>query len=355
MFDSDSDSDDSWIPEMLLERPRRPRTFKPRINFDLPPTDNRARFRLLDRHVESIVRTLSPFIAHDTDRNFALNPEQQIRLALRYLASGSIYQSVVDSHGIHKSTVSRTLHRVVDAVNYHLLPEKVRWPQDPAVMRGIVQKFRERANFPAVFGCIDGTYINLIRPSVDEHQYVDRHQNHSINCMVVCGPNLEFFYVSTRWPGSVGDGRVFRQSPLFTRLEAGWRPFPMGILLGDKGYTNFDYLITPLRMTRTQQEERFNTAHRKTRNMVECAIGLLKQRFRCLLTKMHFKPEFVGDITRCCVALHNIVLDADDLQEALRVFDIQDPNLESEDESDEEEDGDNEEMRGRRGQLVRLF
>ena len=131
------ESDEEWVPEALIPRRRRQRIFKIRTNFHLPPSDNRSRFRLLNRHVNMIVDSLAPFIAHETDRNFALSPEQQVRLALRYLASGSYYMSVGDSHNVHKSTVSRTLHRVVDAINTYLLPQNVRWPQDQNKMRGI--------------------------------------------------------------------------------------------------------------------------------------------------------------------------------------------------------------------------
>ena len=89
---------------------------------------------------------------------------------------------------------------------------------------------------PMVFGCVDGTLINIIAPSEDENQYVDRKSDHSINAMFVCGPNLRFFAASVRWPGSVHDARVFRNSAVARRLEGGWRPFPDAVLLGDSGY-----------------------------------------------------------------------------------------------------------------------
>lgn len=88
---------------------------------------------------------------------------------------------------------------------------------------------------PMVFGCVDGTLINIIAPSQDENQYVDRNSVHSINAMFICGPNLRFFAASVRWPGSVHDARVFRNSVVAQRLEGGWRPFPGAVLLGDSG------------------------------------------------------------------------------------------------------------------------
>ena len=39
--------------------------------------------------------------------------------------------------------------------------------------------------------------------------------------MLVCGPDHLIYYASTRWPGSVNDSRVFRESALRELLETG--------------------------------------------------------------------------------------------------------------------------------------
>lgn len=75
-----SDSDD----ENENGRPaRRPRIFRPRINFDRDEIDSRQRFRLTRDHVQLLVERIGPFIEHGSDRNCALTPEQQIMLSLR--------------------------------------------------------------------------------------------------------------------------------------------------------------------------------------------------------------------------------------------------------------------------------
>jgi hypothetical protein len=40
------------------------------------------------------------------------------------------------------------------------------------------------AAFPKVIGCIDGTHIQIKAPSTQEHAYVNRKNEHSINAMV---------------------------------------------------------------------------------------------------------------------------------------------------------------------------
>ena len=56
-----------------------------------------------------------------------------------------------------------------------------------------------------------------------------------------------------------------------------------GWLLGDSGYPLKNWLITPLATPANPQELRFQKAHCKTRNTVERAFGVLKQRFRYLI------------------------------------------------------------------------
>lgn len=177
---------------MLRQPPRRRRRiFKPMINVNFPPSDNRSRFRLTDAHIDQIVQRLAPIIQHETERNFALSPEQQIRFSLRYLATGDHYSTVSDAHGCHKSTLSRTLHRFVEAVNSHIYAEHVDWPNEQDQVHGVVEKFMEKAGMQAVIGCLDGTHIDLVNvPKQIEWQFVNRHGNHSINAMVVCGPTL---------------------------------------------------------------------------------------------------------------------------------------------------------------------
>lgn len=132
---------------------------------------------------------------------------------------------------------------------------------------------------------------------------------------------FRFYYASCRWPGSVHDARVFRNSSLKRRLVTGWRPLPFGVLLGDSAYGDCDYLVTPVANPQTLAETRYNKAHCRTRNLVECAIGVLKQRFRCLLGEMHFEPVFAAKVVLCCAALHNLLMPDDEADAALDEFD----------------------------------
>jgi hypothetical protein len=76
LLNSDDENDD--------EPPaRRPRIFRPRTFCNLDDVDTRKRFRLNLHHVQMIVDRIGAVISHNTDKNCALDPWQQVLLSLR--------------------------------------------------------------------------------------------------------------------------------------------------------------------------------------------------------------------------------------------------------------------------------
>ena len=126
------------------------------------------------------------------------------------------------------------------------------------------------ANMPRVGGCVNGVLIKLNAPKTDEAHYVDRKGDHSLNIMMVAGPNFEFYYASCKWPGSVNDARVLRCSSLYEKWNNGWRPFDNAILLGDSIYPLKSWLIPPMVFEQiTAATEKFLQSNKCTRRIEE--------------------------------------------------------------------------------------
>ena len=123
--------------------------------------------------------------------------------------------------------------------------------------------------------------------------------------MGVCDALLKFTNIAVNWPGSAHDSRIFNESRLCQALEAGRYH---GFLLGDSGYACRSYLLTPFLTPQTVKERNYNTAHIKTRNIIERAFGILKKRFAILSARVKTKLSNTKNIIIACVVLHNIAI-----------------------------------------------
>ncbi|KOB70091.1 putative nuclease HARBI1 [Operophtera brumata] len=80
----------------------------------------------------------------------------------------------------------------------------------------------------------------------------------------------------------------------------------------DAGYPLREHLMTPVEnAVEDSPEGRYNIKHKRARNLVERAFGVLKSRWRCLLAarEMHYAPRTAGRITIACAVLHNMCTD----------------------------------------------
>ena len=68
-------------------------------------------------------------------------------------------------------------------------------------------------------------------------------------------------------------------------------------------------MMVPFDEPQNAVEEKFNVAHKKTRNTIDRAIGVLKSRFRCLCRQsggaINFDVELVCTIIMSCIVIHN--------------------------------------------------
>lgn len=92
-----------------------------------------------------------------------MQPEQQLLMALRFFASGSMQLVVADVINMSQPAVSVILPQVCDAINAHLR-EHVRMPNSSGECREICSSFKDIANFPNVIGAIDCTHVKIQSP-----------------------------------------------------------------------------------------------------------------------------------------------------------------------------------------------
>jgi hypothetical protein len=179
-----------------VNHPRRERRYRPRgLNIDgLYDEELRARYRFGRNAINYITNLPHEDLGRDTQRGHALEPEQQVLIALRFLASGSFLQVIGDSLGVDKSTVSRTVRDISLALNRR----RNQFIKRPS-LNNEIDKIKNKniflqAGFPSVIGCVDYTHIRIQAPHHNENNYVNRKRYHSINVQGIRNHEGNYLY-----------------------------------------------------------------------------------------------------------------------------------------------------------------
>lgn len=286
------------IPPVIRDR-RNP--------LDFTDDDGLLRKYSMDRNsIFEICDVLERDLARPARRSGALPVSLQVIVELRYYATGSFQSVLADGHGISTMSVSRCVRDVSFCISQRM-QDHIKYPFTERGQRIIKQGFYEIAEFPQVLGAVDGTFIPIKAPHDDEHLYVTRKGFHEINVQGICDASNVFLNLVVRWPGSTHDAFVLSNSQISDCFESGriqdcW-------LLGDSAYPLRPWLLTPLPEPRNVAERRYNTAHKRTRSVIERTYGIWKMRFRCLHKSGGYLTLLPGRCVRVIMAtaiLHNI-------------------------------------------------
>ncbi|XP_064074865.1 putative nuclease HARBI1 [Vanessa tameamea] len=284
---------------------RRRKVYRSRGNpFSLDDEEFRKRYRFSKKTATFIINLVREDLKLSA-KGCGTSPELQVLTAIRCWGRREVQEDAGDLHGLSQATTSRICNRVARALARHS-SEFIKMPTSLAEEQKLMMEFRQIRNFPSIIGCIDCTHIKIKKHGGDLAQYyINRKGYYSLNVQVTCDASLRIRDIVARWRGSTHDARIFNESVLRERFEAGeFR----GRLLGDSGYRLEPYLFTPILNPHNHAEQNYNEAHIATRNVVERCFGVWKQRFQCLL---HGMPMKFGNVKTTIVALavlHNIAI-----------------------------------------------
>jgi hypothetical protein len=247
---------------------------------------------------------------------------ERLLIALRYYAEGCIQRSSGDVHGYSQPTVSRTITEISAAIaslanDFIVFPDEKEGERIAAGFYDMIKKRYPRSRpLPQIIGAIDGTLIPILAHGVPNRElFRDRHTNISLNVQAICDHELIFTNVVARWQGSVHDSRMFNNCELFGRFERGEI---RGWLVGDSGYPLKPDLLIPYLRPQTPGEQRYNFAQIQSRNVIERAFGLLKNRFGVIGKNggwVRCNIETALDVVTSCFVLHNFLRKRKDLFE----------------------------------------
>lgn len=188
----------------------------------------------------------------------------------------------------------------------------------------IAEGFQKHAYFPNCIGAIDGKHIRIIKPTDSGSQFFNYKKYFSITLLAVADSNYNFVYVDIGSYGRSSDSTVFSNTIFYHKMQNNELDIPNGkplesngktepfVLIGDEGFALSHHLLRPYaRKNLSDKKKVFNFRLSSARRTVECAFGVLTNKWRLLHRPLNVSLDFSVDIVKACCILHNFVRQRD--------------------------------------------
>ena len=140
--------------------------------------------------------------------------EEQLRVILRFLATGDAQITSATSYRISPTSIGRIIKETTTAIWDVLLDYGyISPPVSKAEWIKIAEEFDSQWNFPHCID-IDGKHVTIQAPSNTGSQYFNYKKSFSIMLMAVCDANYRFLLVDIGEAGRQSDGGVLSNSNL---------------------------------------------------------------------------------------------------------------------------------------------
>lgn len=252
-----------------------------------------------------------------------VTPEKILAIGLYRLAHGISYVTTGFKFNVGKTTVYEAVQDVVDAL-CGIKEEYIKFPFTNQEIFATRQTFEGFTNLPNVVGAIDVTHIQIKNPTETGTDYFSRLDQHDVVVQAVVDGEKRFLDVATGFPGSMPESRVLMKSSLYQRIMGGEllteQSVKFGgrdiraVLVGNSAYPLFPWLLKPYHeSTNDPLEINFNKQLSSARELIECAFGLLKGRWRILQKRLDSNVAFTNHVITACCVLHNFCINTGDV------------------------------------------
>ncbi len=171
--------------------------------------------------------------------------------------------------------------------------------------------------------------LSMHPPPNSGTMYFNYKYSFSIVLIALADSNYRFTMVDIGAAGSDGNSYIFHNSALGVQFMNNALPLPPPkllpgskmrapfVLVGDEAFPPKNNLMKPyLRRSLTDTDNMkhvFNYKLSRACMSVECAFGILTQRFRCLSRKMFWTCDTAESVVKAACILHNFLLKEDSL------------------------------------------
>lgn len=185
--------------------------------------------------------------------------------------------------------------------------------------------FQSVANFPHCLGAIDGKHIRLVCPAGSGSMFFNYKDYYSIVLMAIADSSYRFTFVNIGSYGKDCDSSIFKGTKLWKSIVSGSLNLPEEMCLpgtegpkvpyffvADAAFALHKHLMRPYAGTHLTVEKRvFNYRLCRARRYIECAFGILSNKWRIFHRPLNVQPDFATDIVKACIVLHNYVRNRD--------------------------------------------
>lgn len=223
-----------------------------------------------------------------------------------------------------RSTIAEIVRVTCKQIWIHLKQKEMPEPT-MSMWQTIAEDFYKKTNFPNCVGALDGKHIRCINPQGGGSNFFNYKKFFSIVLMALVDSNLKFIVIDVGAYGKEGDSPIFRESALGKKLYSGSLNLPQPfclpntdtnpqpfVIVADNAFQLSTNLLTPFPSRKLTARRRvYNYRHSRCRRTVECAFGVLSNKWRIFHTPILVEPEFTDDIVKACCILHNFVRQRD--------------------------------------------
>lgn len=187
----------------------------------------------------------------------------------------------------------------------------------------ISQDFDELWQLENVLGALDGKHIRVNAPAHSGSDYYNFKGFHSIVLFAMVDARYRFRFIDVGCNGRANDSTIYKNGFLYNGLKTKSIGIPESKFLkgkktrmpfyfiGDDAFALDQHLMKPynrnIKLTTAQYA--FNYRISRARMVVECAFGMLANRFRIFHRPIEVLPETVDQIIMTSCVLHNFLID----------------------------------------------
>lgn len=118
----------------------------------------------------------SPYFPNAVQGRRQIAADKTVAIALAYLGSQASMYATADRFDVAESTVHSCVTRVIEFLHY-ISEEVISWPSDTAELERSKAAFRAKSRGKGpreTIGCIDGSHIQILKPSESAESYFNR-------------------------------------------------------------------------------------------------------------------------------------------------------------------------------------